>query len=175
MAVWEFDGKKPKIGEGSFVFPTADVIGDVVIGKNCYVGPGARVRGDYGSIRIGDGTAVEENVVIHARPDDVTKIGSHVTLGHNCVIHNSTIQDWAVIGMGSIVSDWANVGEWAVIGEGALVKNKQVIEPEKIAVGVPAKVIADVSDEYKEQWTTFKKLYEKLAGKWYPETLKRMD
>lgn len=175
MAIWEFEGKRPTIGRGSFVFPTADVIGDVVIGENCYVGPGARVRGDYGSIRIGNGSAIEENVVIHARPNDKTVIGDHVTVGHGAIIHNATIHDWAVLGMGSIVSDWAVVGEWAVIGEGALVKNKQEIPSGKVAVGIPAKVIADVSGEYMEQWTHFKKVYVDLANRRYPITLKRID
>ena len=175
MAVWEFDGKRPEIGEGTFVFPTADVLGDVTIGKNCYVGPGARLRGDYGSIRIGDGCAIEENVVVHARPDDVTRIGDHVTIGHGAVIHNATIDDWAVVGMGAIVSDWARVGEWTVVAEGALVKNKQEIPPSKIAVGVPAKVIADVKEEYKDLWGSYKKVYEDLANNKYPNTLKRMD
>jgi len=175
MTIWEFDGKKPIIGEGTFVFPSADVVGDVVIGKNCYIGPGARIRGDYGSIRIGDSTAIEENVVIHARPDDMTTIGSMVTLGHGAIIHNAAISDWAIIGMGAIVSDWAKVGEWAVIGEGALVKNKQEIPGSKIAVGVPAKVIADVTQEYKDQWSKYKLVYQDLANNKYPNTLKRLD
>ncbi|EMR74634.1 acyltransferase family protein [Thermoplasmatales archaeon SCGC AB-540-F20] len=82
MSIYEFENKKPSIGKGTFIFKSADVIGDVVIGENCYIGPGARIRGDYGSIRIGDNTAVEENVVIHARPDDITNIGTYVTIGH---------------------------------------------------------------------------------------------
>ena len=175
MALWEFYGKKPVIGKGTFVFPTADVIGDAILGENCYVGPGARIRADYGSIRIGDGTAIEENVVIHARPDDVTTIGKRVTVGHGAIVHNATIHDDAVLGMGSIVSDWAVVGQWAVIAEGALVKNKTEIPPGKIAVGVPAKVIADVTEEYKKQWGHFKKVYEDLASDKYPKTLKRLD
>ena len=70
MSIYEFENKKPSIGKGTFIFPSADVIGDVIIGENCYVGPGARIRGDYGSIQIGNDTAVEENVVIHARPNE---------------------------------------------------------------------------------------------------------
>ena len=70
MALWAFEGKKPKIGEGIWIAPTADIIGSVIIGKNCYIGPGARVRGDYGRIRIGNGSSIQENVIIHARSDD---------------------------------------------------------------------------------------------------------
>jgi carbonic anhydrase/acetyltransferase-like protein (isoleucine patch superfamily) len=175
MALWELEGKRPTLGKGTFVFPTADVIGDVVIGENCYIGPGARIRGDYGSIRIGNGTAVEENVVIHARPGDRTVIGNDVTIGHGAIIHNATIEDRAVIGMGAIVSDWAKVGVWAVVAEGALVKNRQDIPSGRIAVGIPAKEIGDVNDKYKEEWMNFKTIYQQLARERYPATLKRLD
>lgn len=175
MAVYEFEGKKPVIGDGTYIFASADVIGDVKLGKNVYVGAGARIRGDYGTIEIGDNTAVEDNVVIHARPDQKTTIGSNVTLGHGCVIHNAVIKNWSVIGMGAIVSDWAEVGEWSVVGEGAVVKNKGTIPDEKIAVGIPAKVIADVNDEYKKQWSEFKGIYSDFARVRYPAGLKKID
>ena len=175
MSIYEFENKKPSIGKGTFIYKSADVIGDVVIGKNCYIGPGARIRGDYGSIRIGDRTAVEENVVIHARPKDITNIGNNVTIGHASIIHNATINDWAVIGMGAIVSDWAEIGEWAVIAEGAVVKNKQKIPNKSIAVGIPAKIVSNVSLEYEKQWTEYKKIYADLARKRFPSSLKEID
>lgn len=171
MALYEFEGKKPRIGNGTYVFESADVIGNVEIGEGVYIGAGARIRGDYGKISIGDGSAVEDNVVIHARPDQQTEIGKNVTLGHGAVIHNATIKDWAVIGMGAIVSDWAVVGEWSVVGEGAVVKNKDEIPSGKIAVGVPAKVIAEVNDDYKKTWTEFKGIYSEFARKRYPESM----
>jgi carbonic anhydrase/acetyltransferase-like protein (isoleucine patch superfamily) len=174
MSIYEFENKTPSIAKGTFIFESADVIGDVVIGKNCYIGPGARIRGDYGSIRIGDNTAVEENVVIHARPDEITTIGKNVTIGHASIIHNSTIHDWAVIGMGAIVSDWAEIGEWAVIAEGAVVKNKQKIPDKSIAVGLPAKIVSKVSLEYEKQWTEYKKIYADLARKRLHSYLKKI-
>jgi carbonic anhydrase/acetyltransferase-like protein (isoleucine patch superfamily) len=175
MSIYEFENKKPIIGKGTFVFKSADVIGDVIIGENCYIGPGARIRGDYGSIRIGDNTAVEENAVIHARPDDITNIWNNVTIGHSAIIHNATIKDWAVIGMGAIVSDWAEIGKWAVVAEGAVVKNKQKIPIKTIAVGVPAKIVSEISTEYIEQWTKYKKIYSYLARKRLPNSLKKID
>ena len=175
MSIYKFENKKPSIGKGTFVFKSADIIGNVVIGKNCYIGPGARIRGDYGSIKIGDNTAVEENVVIHARPDDITIIHNHVTLGHASIIHNATIHDWAVIGMGAIVSDWAEIGNWAVVAEGAVVKNKQKIPNKAIAVGVPAKILLEISEEYKKQWTEYKKIYSDLARRRFPDSLKIID
>jgi carbonic anhydrase/acetyltransferase-like protein (isoleucine patch superfamily) len=175
MSIYEFENKKPTIGKGTFIFKSADIIGDVIIGGNCYIGPGARIRGDYGSIRIGDNTAVEENAVIHARPDDITKIGNYVTIGHGSIVHNATIQNWVVIGMGAIVSDWAEIGEWAVVAEGAVVKNKQKIPNKAIAVGVPAKIVTEVSLEYMEQWTNYKKIYSDLARRRFPDSLKEID
>jgi carbonic anhydrase/acetyltransferase-like protein (isoleucine patch superfamily) len=174
MSIYEFENRKPRIGKGTFIFKSADVIGDVSIGENCYIGPGARIRGDYGSVRIGNNTAIEENVVIHARPDDITKIGDFVTIGHASIIHNATIKDWAVIGMGSIVSDWAEIGKWAVVAEGAVVKNKQKIPSRAIAVGVPAKVVSEISNEYEDQWSKYKKIYSDLAKKRFPSSLREI-
>lgn len=175
MSIYEFENRKPRIGKGTFIFNSADIIGDVILGENCYVGPGARIRGDYGSIRIGNNTAIEENVVIHVRPDEKTTIGDFVTIGHAAIIHNSNIQDWAIIGMGAIVSDWADIGKWAVVAEGALVKNKQKIPNKAVAVGVPAKVISEISEEYMKQWTKYKKIYSDLASKRFPFNLKEIE
>ena len=175
MAIYEFEKKKPNIGRGTFVFNSADVIGDVILGENCYIGPGARIRADYGSVRIGSNTAIEENVVIHARPDDVTIIGNNVTIGHGSIVHNAFIHDWAVIGMGAIVSDWAEIGEWAVVAEGAVVKNKQKIPKKAIAVGVPAKVVSEISNDYQKQWTKYKQIYSDLAAKRFPKNLKKIE
>ena len=96
------EGKLPQVGLGTYIHPSADVFGDVMLGQGCWIGPGARIRGDYGTIVIGDYCTVEDNCVIHARPDELTRIGDRVTLGHACIIHNATIRDWAVIGMGGI-------------------------------------------------------------------------
>jgi len=175
MALFEYKGSRPIIGADSYIADSAEIIGNVVIGKGVYVGPGAKIRGDYGAIHIGDGTAVEENCVLHARPDEVCTIGSRVTLGHMCIIHNARfIDDYVVIGMGSIVSDWATVGRWAVVAEGALIKNRQDIPAGKIAAGIPAKIIGDVSEQYREDWTCFKQVYVDLAST-YRNDLKRID
>jgi phenylacetic acid degradation protein len=166
-----FEGKTPQIGDGSYVHPSADVFGNVQIGSGCWIGPGARIRGDYGRIVIGDNTSVEDNCVIHARPDEQTTIGNWVTIGHGAIIHNATIHDWAVIGMGSIVSDWTDVGEWAVVGEGAVVRQRQQIPASRIAVGVPAKTLGKaVTEQYKAEWARWKEVYVDLARR-YPRGL----
>jgi phenylacetic acid degradation protein len=175
MTIYEFEGKRPRIDESAFVFESADVIGDVTIGVGCYVGPGARIRGDYGTIVIGEGTAIEDNCVLHARPGEKLAIGKDVTLGHSCVIHNCTIHDGAVIGMGAVVSDYADVGENATVGEGAVVKNKTIVPARAIFVGIPAKQVAEVNDEYVAQWKHFKAVYRELAEKRYPKGMKKVE
>ncbi|MFW9848164.1 MAG: gamma carbonic anhydrase family protein [Candidatus Thorarchaeota archaeon] len=173
MAVYEFEGRVPKIGKKTYVSPTASVIGDVTIGEECYIAPGAVVKGDYGKISIGDGTSVQDNVIVHARPNESTSIGSNVTLGHGCIIHNATVHDEAVIGMGAIVSDYAVVGEWAIVGEGAVVRQNFEVPSERIAVGVPAKVISEIKDYHREELAEFKRIYRSLAVR-YPTGLKKI-
>ena len=166
-----FEGQTPVIGDGSYIHPSADVFGNVAIGSCCWVGPGARIRGDYGRIVIGDNTSVEDNCVIHARPGEQTTIGDWVTIGHGAIVHNAAVKDWVILGMGSIVSDWAIIGEWAVIGEGAVVMQRQEIPGSAIAVGVPARVLEKrVSEAYKAEWADFKKVYVDLARR-YPKAL----
>ena len=166
-----FEGQTPIIGEGSYVHPSADVFGAVEIGCGCWIGPGARIRGDYGRITIGDNTSIEDNCVIHARPGEQTTIGDWVTVGHGAIIHNATVKDWAIIGMGSIVSDWSVVGRWAVVAEGAVVRQRQEIPADSIAVGVPAHVLdKPVDEKFRADWTEFKKVYVDLARR-YPAGL----
>jgi phenylacetic acid degradation protein len=166
VAIYEFEGRVPQLGENVYVHPSADIIGLVSLGDDCYIAPGARIKGDYGEIIIGNGTSVEENCIIHARPDQVTRIGDYVTVGHGSIIHTATIHDYVVIGMGSIISDWAVVGEWAAIGEGAVVTQSTEIPPGKVAVGVPAKVIGDVKKEWKELWGSYKHVCVDLAHRY---------
>ena len=175
MAVYELDGKAPKIGKDTFIHETASVIGEVVIGDCSWVGPGASIRGDYGAIFIGDESCIEDNCVIHAKPDGDCRIGDHVTIGHGAILHGCTVQDWALIGMGAIIGQGAEIREWAVIGEGAVVPQRKIIPGRKIAIGVPAKVVSDVKDEYIKKWTDYKGLYKDLARDVYPKTLKRKD
>lgn len=166
MPVYEFEGRKPLIDPTAYVFPNATIIGNVKIGKEVWVGPGAVLRGDYGEIDVGQYTAVEDNVVIHARPDEKTKIGEHVTLGHLSVIHTPTIEDWVVVGMGSTISDFAHIGEWTAVAEGAVVRNKSSIPPGSIAAGVPAKVIGNVSEDYRKVWTMYKANYNSFCRRY---------
>jgi len=169
MPIYQIKDRKPTIDPSAWVAPSAEIIGDVRIGKNCYVGWGAILRGDYGTIIIGDESAVEEGVIIHARPLGTTQLGFRVTVGHGAMIHNATIRDYALIGMRATVSDFTEVGEWAIVAEHAMVPRKQVIPPGKIYAGVPAKEIGDVKEQNKAEWNLAKQIYVDLAMRYGTE------
>ena len=106
---YSFRNRAPQSGKETYVSEHAIVIGDVKIGDNCYIGHGAMLRGDYGSIEIDSGTAIEEGVVIHAPPGERCQIGKKVTIGHGAIIHSSYIGDFASIGVGAVISIYAEV------------------------------------------------------------------
>jgi carbonic anhydrase/acetyltransferase-like protein (isoleucine patch superfamily) len=164
--LYAFDGKKPEIGRGVYVSDHAIVIGNVKIGDGSYVGPGAILRGDYGQIEIGMGTAVEEGVLVHAPPEGLCYIGKRVTLGHGAIIHASRIGDLAVIGMGAVLSLGVRVGGRAIVAEGGVVKMNQEVPARVVVAGNPAKVIRDVTPEDEKRWEIGKRLYIDLAKKY---------
>ncbi len=162
--LYRFNGRSPVIEEGAFVHETAVVVGDVKIAAGCYVGYGAIIRGDHGSIEIGYGTAVEEGVIIHAGPDEQVKIGKRVTFGHSAIIHSHIIEDDVVIGMGAVTSLDSIVGKGSIVAEGAVVKRGQVIEPNVMAAGTPARVIREIQQKDLDLWNYGKQLYIDLAA-----------
>lgn len=164
--LYRFEGKQPVVGKGTYVSDSARVIGEVVIGDHCYIGHGAILRGDYGKIEIGSGTAVEEGAILHAPPDEVNCIGKNVTIGHGAVVHGRAIGDQAVIGMGAIVSIWAEIGEWAIIAEGSVVKLKQIIPPRVVAAGNPAGIVRALTEKDQAFWKWGKKIYIDLANRY---------
>lgn len=170
--LYKFDGRQPKVGKDSYISEIATVIGDVIIGDNCYIGHGAILRGDYGTVEIGDGTAVEEGVIIHAYPGDTNRIGKKVTIGHGAIVHGNSIGDKAVIGMGAIISIRSEIGEYAIISEGAVVKRNQVIPSSVVVAGNPAKVLRDILPEDKECWDWGKQLYIDLAKQYLEKGMK---
>jgi carbonic anhydrase/acetyltransferase-like protein (isoleucine patch superfamily) len=145
--LYKFDKKIPTIGNDTYVSPTALVIGDVEIGDNCYIGHGAIIRGDYGRIEIGRGTAVEEAVIIHAPPGAIHIIGPRVTIGHGAICHGRYIGNEAVIGMGAILSINSSVGVGSIIAEGGVVKANDIIPEKVVAGGNPAFIIREVREK----------------------------
>jgi phenylacetic acid degradation protein len=174
LAIYEFENRIPRIADTSYVHEAASVIGDVVIGEKCFIGAGAVLRGDYGSVKIGDRTSIQENCVIHARSEEACIVGNDVQIGHGSVLHNCEIKDFAVVGLGSRVCDYAVVGVWAIIGEGAVVTARTNVPDGKIFVGMPAKAIRDVTDDDKMIWSFYKQKYAELCQR-YRSGLKRIS
>lgn len=172
--LFEFDGNVPRIGKNTYVSDTAQVIGDVTIADNCYVGHGAILRGDYGTIDIKAGTAVEEGVIIHSPPKGLHLIGKSVTIGHGAVLHGNVVGDFSVIGMGSILSIFSQTGVWSIVGEGALVRANQKISDNMVAVGNPAREVRDVNDGDRELWSYGKQVYVDLARKYLESPMKQV-
>jgi len=172
---YRFDGKQPIIGSETYVSETASVIGDVRIGSNCYIGHGVILRGDYGTIDIGDETSVEEGVVVHAPPGEFCSIGHNVVIGHGAIVHAKTVGNRAGIGMGAILSVWSEIGHGSIVAEGSVVKRYQKILPEIIVAGNPAKKIRDVSKKERDFWDWTNRLYIDLAGKYCEIGMERVE
>jgi carbonic anhydrase/acetyltransferase-like protein (isoleucine patch superfamily) len=164
--LYRFDGKQPETGKDTYVSELASVIGDVAIGDNCYIGHGAILRGDYGRIEVGSGTAIEEGVIVHAPPVDICSIGARVTIGHGAVIHCQSIGDNAVIGMGAVLSIRSIIGEGAIVAEGAIVTMRQEVGQKVMVAGNPARFIREVTAEDNKMWARAKQIYIDLALKY---------
>ncbi|KGP76685.1 carbonic anhydrase [Desulfosporosinus sp. Tol-M] len=147
MAIYEFEGKRPSIGKGSYISPEATIIGDVTLGEGCYVAAGARMRGDWGKITIGAGSNIQENCIIHATPGCEAVLGPRSHIGHGAILHTPKFAEHVLVGMGAIIMDNASIGDGCLIGAGALVVENTVVPPYKLVVGSPAKIVADLSDE----------------------------
>lgn len=147
-----YGGKRPELGKGVFVAENAAVIGDVVIGEESSIWYGTTVRGDVMPIRIGARTSIQDNTVIHVTSDfSGTIIGSDCTVGHSAIIHACTVEDFCLIGMGSIILDGARIGSGSLVGAGALVTPGTNIPPGSLAIGSPAKVKRPLNDKEREQ------------------------
>ena len=172
--LYKFDGKSPEVGQGAYVSEDAFVVGDVKIGNNCYVGHGAILRGDYGSIFIGPGTAVEEGAIIHTPPNEVSLVGERVTIGHGAIVHSAKIGNLSVIGMGAVLSIRSEVGANTIIAEGAVVKMRQVISDGVVAGGNPARVLRKITKKDTDYWEWGKQLYIDLAKKYLAGAMEKL-
>jgi carbonic anhydrase/acetyltransferase-like protein (isoleucine patch superfamily) len=162
--IYSFDGFTPVIHESAFVHPQAAVTGNVIIGRDVYVGPGAALRGDWGGIEIGDGCNVQENCTIHAFPGVTVVLEESAHIGHGAVIHGARIGRNALIGMNAVVMDHAVVGAGCIIGALTFVPSEMVIPERKVAVGSPARIVRAVSDDMLAWKTEGTRLYQQLPA-----------
>ncbi|MEO8772518.1 MAG: transferase hexapeptide repeat family protein [Ferruginibacter sp.] len=160
--IYKFNGHIPVINESSFIHPQAAVTGNVIIGKNVYVGPGAAIRGDWGQIIIEDGCNVQENCTIHMFPGVTVLLKEGAHIGHGAIIHGATIGRNCLVGMNAVIMDNVILGDESVVGSLSFVKADSIFENRSLIVGNPAKKIKDVSDEMITWKTAGTKLYQQL-------------
>lgn len=162
--IYSFKGFIPVVHKSSFVHPLASVIGNVIIGKNCYIGPGAAIRGDWGEIILEDGVNVQENCTVHMFPGKSITLKESAHVGHGAVIHGANLGRNCLIGMNSVIMDDAVVGDECIVGAMAFVKANMVFEKRQLIVGNPAKAIKEVSDEMIGWKTKGTQLYQQLPA-----------
>ncbi len=160
--IYEFNGYIPVVHTSSFVHPQAVVTGNVIIGKDVYIGPGAAVRGDWGEIIIEDGCNVQENCTIHMFPGTTVLLKQNAHIGHGAIIHGATIGRNVMVGMNAVVMDDVVIGDNCIIGSLAFVPAAMHIPERKVVVGNPAKIMKDVSDEMLAWKTKGTQLYQQL-------------
>lgn len=162
--IYEFNGFIPVVDESSYVHPQACVTGNVVIGKNVYIGPGAAIRGDWGEIILEDGCNVQENCTIHMFPGKTTILRASAHIGHGAIIHGAEVGRNSMVGMNSVIMDEVIIGEECIIGALTFVKAGENFPSRSLIVGNPARIIRQVSDEMIAWKTEGTKLYQQLPS-----------
>ena len=160
-----FDGFVPVIHESAFVHPNATVTGNVIIGRDVYVGPGAAIRGDWGGIVIEDGCNVQENCTVHMFPGVTVLLEAGAHIGHGAIIHGARIGRNSLVGMNAVVMDNAVVGAGCIVGALCFVPAEMQIPDRNVVVGKPAKIVKDVSDEMLAWKTAGTRLYQQLPAR----------
>lgn len=164
---YEFNSYRPVVHPSSFIHPQAAVTGHVIIGKNCYIGPGAALRGDWGRIIIEDGCNVQENCTIHMFPGATAWLKAAAHIGHGAIIHGATIGRNCLIGMNAVVMDNVELGDESIVGALAFIREGEKIPPRSMVAGHPGKVIKQVDDEMIAWKTEGTRLYQSLPAEMY--------
>lgn len=172
MAIYALGDRVPNVHEDAYVHPDATVIGDVTLGAGTSVWPGAVLRGDYGTITVGEKTSIQDGTIVHATHDKATTIGSRCVVGHLVHLEGCTIEDDTLVGSGSIVLHDAVVRSGALVGAGAVVGNNVEVPAHAMALGIPAKMRLDTVPE--GMFSSAVEMYA-LNGERYKTDLKRLD
>ena len=159
---YSFNGFKPVAHESSFIHPLAAITGNVIIGKDCYIGPGAALRGDWGQIIIEDGCNVQENCTIHMFPGVTVLLKEGAHIGHGAIIHGSIIGKNCLVGMNAVIMDNVELGDECIIGALTFIKQDEKIPRRSLVAGNPGKIIKQVTDEMITWKTEGTKLYQAL-------------
>lgn len=162
--IFEFNGYRPVIHKTAFIHPNATVTGNVTIGRDVYVGPGAAIRGDWGEIIIEDGCNVQENCTIHMFPGVTVLLKEGAHIGHGAVIHGATVGKNVLVGMNAVLMDDVQVGDNCLIGALTFVPAEMIIPEKKVVVGNPARIVKDVTDDMIAWKTQGTFLYQQLPA-----------
>jgi len=160
--IYSFKDFIPVVHESSFIHPLAAVTGNVIIGKDCYIGPGAALRGDWGKIIIEDGCNVQENCIIHMFPGGTVLLKSAAHIGHGAIIHGATIGKNSLVGMNAVIMDNVELGDECIIGALTFIKQDEKLPARSLVAGNPGKIIKQVTDEMLAWKTEGTKLYQSL-------------
>ncbi|MBK6334718.1 MAG: phenylacetic acid degradation protein PaaY [Betaproteobacteria bacterium] len=147
LTVYAIDGVTPVVHPTAYVHPSAVLIGDVIVGPGCYVGPFASLRGDFGRLEIRAGANIQDTCVLHAYPGTDTIVEEDGHIGHGAVLHGCIVQHNALVGMNAVVNDNAVIGESAIVAAMAFVKAGMVVPPRSLVAGVPAKVLRALTEQ----------------------------
>lgn len=158
--IYEFNGMRPSVHPSAYIHPTASVIGNVQIGKDVYIGPGAAIRGDWGRIIIEEGCNVQENCTVHMFPGATVRLHPWAHVGHGAIVHGATLMRNCLIGMNAVLMDDAVIGEESIVGALCFVPTGMVVPARKIVVGNPARIVKDVTDEMAAWKSEGTKLYQ---------------
>jgi len=172
--IYSFNNFIPVVHPSSFVHPQACVTGNVIIGKNVYVGPGAALRGDWGKIIVEDGCNIQENCTVHMFPGVATILKAAAHIGHGAVIHGATIGKNCLVGMNAVIMDNVVLGDECIVGALSFIKANEIFEARSLIVGNPAKKIKEVSDEMIAWKTQGTQLYQALPLQMF-DTLKECE
>ncbi|MFS0693860.1 gamma carbonic anhydrase family protein [Streptomyces nitrosporeus] len=163
MPLYAFEGRFPEIAPTAFVHPDSVLTGDVLVGGHCYLGPGASLRGDFGRIVVGEGANIQDNCVLHCFPGREVRVGADGHIGHGSVLHGCRVGPGVLVGMNAVVMDDAELGAGAVIGAGCVVPAGMAVPERHLVVGVPAKILRELTPDELEWKARGTATYQELA------------
>lgn len=166
MPFYEIDGLKPVVSKGTFVHPMATVIGDVIIGANCFIGPSAVLRGDFGRLILKDGCNIQDSCVLHGFPNTETIVEEDGHIGHGAILHGCIVRRNAMVGMNAVVMDGAVIGEDSIVAAMTFIKAGMDIPARKLVRGSPAKIVRDLKQNEVEWKSKGTQAYQELVTRY---------
>lgn len=163
MPYYAIDGIRPVVDPSSYVHPTATLIGDVIVGADCYIGPSAVLRGDFGRLILEEGANLQDTCVMHGFPNTDTVVEKNGHIGHGAVLHGCCVKENALVGMNAVVMDGAIIGESSIVAAMSFVKANFEVPAKHLAAGTPCKILRELSDDEIAWKTSGTRDYQRLT------------